>query len=147
MPGSAMRAADGLRTGVLARVDGAAQAAVGGDRERARERLGREARLVAGHVEADDVRVAVRHDAPRDLLGALDAAVAQARGDDPRLDAEALAGVVDALGDRVEVLLVGEADGGRVVGRGDELDVDRALLRAAGEVLERDVAVVLAACG
>ena len=42
-----------------------------------------------------------------------------------------VAGVVDALGERGEVLLVGQADVGGVVGRGGQLDVDRALGRAA----------------
>ena len=43
-----------------------------------------------------------------------------------------------------EVLLVGQPDAGRVVGRGGHLDVDRALGGAAHEVLVDDVAVVLA---
>src|SRR3712207_8293333 len=41
-------------------------------------------------------------------------------------------------------LLVGEPDRGGVVGRRDQLDVERALLGAGAQVLERDVAVVLA---
>ena len=42
-----------------------------------------------------------------------------------------------------EVLGVGQADRGGVVGRGDQLDVDRALRGAARQVLVGDVAVVL----
>ena len=42
------------------------------------------------------------------------------------------------------MFLVGQPHAGRVVGRGGQLDVDRALGRAADEVLVDDVAVVLA---
>ena len=62
-----------------------------------------------------------------DLLGALDAEVAH-RGDDHRgLDPARGARVVDALREPRELLVVGEPGLGGVVGRGDELDVDRAL--------------------
>src|SRR6185312_9720526 len=59
------------------------------------------------------------------------------------LDAVLGAGRVDAGRDPFEVLLVGEPDERRVIGRGDQLDVDRALGRARREVRGRDVAVVL----
>ena len=68
--GSVERAADRLRPGVLARV---ARAAEPGRRARSRRRArtaGREAGLVAGQVEADDVRVAVLGVAAGDLLRA-----------------------------------------------------------------------------
>ena len=50
-------------------------------------------------------------------------------------------------GDPAVVLLVGQPDRGGVVGRDDQLDVDRALGGAAHQVRVRDVAVVLARCG
>jgi len=70
--------------------------------------------------------------------------VAHAAHDHPRLDPRLCASVVDPLREAGEVLLVGDPDVGGVVGRGRELDVDRALRRTAEEVLVDDVVVVLA---
>ena len=129
-PGSASALADGLRAGVLAGVDRAAEARLGDDRVGAREVAGREAGLVAAHVEPDEVGVRVLDRAPRDRLGRLDPEVPDAAREDAALDAVRGPGVVDAAGDAVPVLVVGEADGRGVVGRRDELDVDGALRRA-----------------
>jgi hypothetical protein len=79
-----------------------------------------------------------------DVERRLDAEVAHAGDEDAALDAGLLACVVDPARDAVDVLLVREAHEPRVVGRGGELHVDRALARASGEVLVGDVAVVLA---
>jgi hypothetical protein len=121
----------------------AAQARVGGDRVGLGERLGRVARLVARHLEArrrrDGRLAAVAGDAQR----LVDTEVADAGQQDARLDAVGLARAVDPGRDPREVLLVGEADERGMVGRGDQLDVDRAVRGAAREVLERDVRVVL----
>ena len=77
--------------------------------------------------------------------GSLDAEVAHGRDQDAGFDAVVGASVVDAAGDPLQVLLVAQADELRVVGRGDQLDVDGAVAGAACEVLVGDVAVVVAA--
>jgi hypothetical protein len=110
------RAAHRLRPRVLARVDGAAEPRSGRDLIRARELRRRPGGLVADQVEADDVRMAVLGVVAGDLLGRLDAEVADRGDDDPRLDAVVGARVVDPLGDRRVVVRVGEAHGGGVVG-------------------------------
>jgi hypothetical protein len=137
-------AADAVRARPLAGVDGEAEAGLASDRERGREVAGREARLVAAHAEAGDVGMRRLHGAAGDLARLLGAEVAHAAHDDPTLDAGLRPGVVNPLRERREVLLVGQADPGRVVGGGGQLDVDRALGGAAHEVLVDDVAVVLA---
>src|SRR3954470_7023087 len=137
------RGAAALGAGPLAGVDAAAEPGGGGDRVGLGERARRVAGLVAGHLEADDVRVRARGGVAGDPQRLLDAEVADAREEDPRLDAVTGAGVVDPGRDPGEVVLVREADERGVVGRGDQLDVDRALRGARGEVLGGDVAVVL----
>ena len=119
--------ADRLRARVLAGVDAAAEAGICGDFVRAGERTRREARLVAGELEAHDVRVAVPGEPARERLRRLDAVVAHRRGEDPRLDPVVAAGVVDSRGDPAEVLGVGQPDRVGVAGRRDQLDVDAAL--------------------
>ena len=109
-------AADALRPRPLAGVDGEAEPGLARDLERGREVRGREARLVAAHAEAGDVRMRALDRAAGDLAGLLGAEVADAAHDDAGLDAGLRARVVDALGERGEVLLVGEADLRRVVG-------------------------------
>ena len=70
--------------------------------------------------------------------------IAYGGDEDARLNAVLGAGVVDAAGDAVEVILVAQADERGVVGGHEQLDVDRPLGGAAGEVLVGHVAVVLA---
>src|SRR4029079_15929161 len=82
--------------------------------------------------------------AAADFAVLLGAEVADAAHGDAGLDARLGAGVVDALGERGELFLVGQADLGRVIGARGQLDVDRALGGAGDEVLVDDVAVVLA---
>ena len=147
MTGSVERRADRLRARRARRRGRCSR----GPRRRRSRRRGelrrRVAGLVAGQVEADDVRVAVlgvaaRRSPPpprRRSCGS------RRSGSAPRCRRRAR--VVDALGDPGVVLGVGEADRRGVVGRGDQLDVDRALGGAARQVLVGDVAVVLAACG
>ena len=81
-----------------------------GDREHLGEIVRREAGLVAGHREADDVRVGVLGGVARDAQRLLDAEVAHGRDQDPALDAGVAPGVVDPLRDRGQVLLVAEPD-------------------------------------
>src|SRR4051794_5723093 len=136
------RAADALGARPLAGVDAAPQPGPGRDRVGLGERSGRVAGLVARHLEADDVGVGALGGVAGDPDRRLDAEVPDAREEDPGLDAVLGAGGVDPRRDPVEVLGVGEADERRVVGGGDELDIDRALGGAGAQVLVRDVAVV-----
>src|SRR3954454_713386 len=136
------RAADALGARPLAGVDAAPQPGPGRDRVGLGERPGRVAGLVARHLEADDVGVGALGGVAGDPDRRLDAEVPDAREEDPGLDAVLGAGGVDPRRDPVEVLGVGEADERRVVGGGDELDIDRALGGAGAQVLVRDVAVV-----
>src|SRR5215203_4581663 len=137
-------AADALGARPLARVDGQPEPGLASDGERVGEVLGREAGLVAAHAEPGDVGVRALDGAARDLARLLGAEVADAAHDDPALDPGLVARVVDALGERGEMLVVGQADVGGVVGRRGQLDVDRALGRTLDEVLVDDVPVVLA---
>ena len=130
-------AADAVRPRPLAGVDGQAEPGLAGDRERVGEVLGREARLVAAHAEAGDVRMRTLDRAARDLAGLVGTEVADAAHDDAALDAGLVAGVVDALGEGGEVLLVGQADVGGVVGRRGQLDVDRPLRARTGRGTRR----------
>jgi hypothetical protein len=125
-------------------VHGAAEPRVGRYAIGLGERFGRVARLVARQREADDVGVGPRGRQLGDLERALDAVVAHGDAEDPRLDAEVAARVVDAGRDALPVLGIAQPRDPRVVDRGGELDVDRAVARARGEVLVGDVAVVLA---
>src|SRR3954471_2016773 len=137
------RGADALGARPLAGVDAAPEAGLGRYRVGLGERPGRVAGLVARHLEADDVRVRALGGVAGDPQRRLDAEVADAREQDPRLDAVLGAGIVDARRDPVEVLGVGEPDERCVVRGGDELDIYRALGSAPAQVLVGDVAVVL----
>ena len=125
-------------------MDRAAEAGVGDDLKHLGEVPRREARLVAGHREADDVRVGVLGGVAGDAERLLDPEVAHGRDEDAALDAGIAASLVDPARDPVPVLLVAQADERRVVGRGGQLDVDRAAACARAQILVRDVAVVLA---
>ncbi len=144
-PGSVERLAHRLRAVVLAGVAGAAEAGAGRDRVGLAEQRGRIARLVAGEVEADDVGMvlAAARCRPRPRRRSCGSRSTSIR----RLDARVAPRVVDPGRDPAVVVGVGQPDRGRVVGRDDQLDVDRALGGAAHQVLVRDVAVVLGACG
>ena len=125
---SAARTLSGPRP--LAGVDRAAEAGVGGDREHLGEVVRREARLVAGHREADHVGVGPLGGVARDPQRLLDSEVANGRDQDPALDAGVAPGLVDPPRDPLQVLLVAQPDGRGMVGRGGELDVDRAAASA-----------------
>src|SRR5918994_2344460 len=137
------RGADRAGAVVLAGVDGAAEPGRRRGLIRAREQARGPRGLVADEVEADHVRMAVVGVAADDRLRRLDAEVAHGGDHDPALDPVRVARVVDPLGDAGVVLGVREADGGGVVGRRDQLDVDGALGRARAQVFEGDVAVIL----
>ena len=74
----------------------------------------------------------------------LDPEVAHGRDQDPPLDTGVAAGVVDPARDPIPVLLVAQPNQRGMVGRGGELDVDRAPATTPAQVFVGDVAVVLA---
>src|SRR3546814_7454879 len=76
------------------------------------------------------------------LCSAVLAEMADAGHDAARLYSRLRPGVLDALGDPLDMALIRQARHGRVVGRGHELDVDRALAGAADQVFIRHVPVV-----
>jgi len=61
-----------------------------------------------------------------DAPGAIGAEMPHAGDDDPCRDAVRRRGVIDAGGDAVDQRGVVETDSGGMVGRGEELDIDRA---------------------
>ncbi len=137
------RRAHALGPRPLARVDGAPDPSVGGDRERLGELVRWISRLVAGHREADRVRMWPAGGVSRHCQRALYPEVADRRDQNPSLDPVRVARVIDAAGDALQMLLLAEPHQLGMIGRRGQLDVDRPLLRTPAEVLVGDVAVVL----
>ena len=122
----------------------ATEAGTGGELEHLDEVVGGEAGLVAGHREADNVRMGVLGAVPGDAQCLLDPEVAHGRDQDPPLDAGVAAGVVDPARDPVPMFLVAQPDERGVVGGSRQLDVDSAPAGTRAQVFVRDVSIVLA---
>src|SRR3546814_12828681 len=77
------------------------------------EQLRREARLVAAHAEPGHQRMRVTGRQPRHLQRPVDAALADAGHDAARLYSRLRPGVLDALGDPLDMALIRQARHGR----------------------------------
>ena len=118
----------------LAGMDGAAKALVVGQPIGRREVGRRELGLVAAHAEAHDIVMRLGHHGARHGERPLGPEMADADDDDAALDAEVAPGAVDAVFERLEPGVVGDAERRRALGRAEHLDIDRAFARRAREI-------------
>ena len=130
--------------GDLARVRHRGEALVAREREHRLVRLRRKLGLEAAEPDPDDAAIAVPRRVPYDLGRFVERKAAHDVGCQPHLDAEPLARLVGAVAVAAEDLVPADAAPHALGRREDALDVDGAVLRRLGRVVDDDLPEVLA---
>ena len=137
------RGLDAFPAHQFAGMDGDAEPRLAGDLEGADIVLELAHALVAGHAEAGHQRMPASGGEARRLLDRFDADMAHAGDDHAALDAGLGLGARHAFAERVGVGLGRQAGLLGMVGRGEDLRIDGAVARQAGQIVVGEPGIVL----